>query len=185
MTSDPRPEPAFPGKPEMAPVLAPIKRRSAAGPGAYLLAAAVLAAGLAMGVSFKSAARPRPSHPPPAVAAATRPLGASQAPAAPAPELEPPGPALEFKQSAQPLALPAQPGPQPCADCWNQVHSGLGPEDRSAEDDWAGNLRRTRYTSPYSPAVAQFGLPESVTTGSRLGDLPDSWQKCPTPQLGQ
>ena len=140
----------------MAPVLAPIRektlRERTREHGLKLAGSALLAAGLALAVALKGGLKP---------SAPQRPNGGSP---------------ITFNEVADSRSAGNPQAPQACADCWNKVHSGL---DQGKEDS------RDPLTTPSRPYTIdadrnrQFDLPYRPYMIPRMGDVPDSWRRCP------
>ncbi|MCX5795013.1 MAG: hypothetical protein NTY77_05935 [Elusimicrobia bacterium] len=164
------------------PVLAPIQSEPSGRSRARwlsLTALAVLAAGLAMAVAFKGVPKQAaqvPARQALAAIAEIRPVQLPPLPA-PAPPPEPQGPGIQFREVVEAPSTLAKQLPETCVNCWNKTHSGLGSDEASL----AAALRPSGYTSPYSPEAKQFALPGNEYEGTRMGDLPASWQQCPKP----
>ena len=190
----PQPRPAPWDGPAMTPVLAPIKDESSfwarGGKSRLRLAAvALLAAGLAIAVVFKGNLKPtvHPSAPPAAAAVANPessiqraavPVGAAASRVAPAtaspPEPETQGGGIAFKDAPETQGS-VSPSPQTCASCWNKAHSG----ETASGDSLPGPLRPVKTDDARSLGMSPFELPDDASAGSRMGDLPASWEQCP------
>jgi hypothetical protein len=145
-----------------------------------LVALAVLAAGLAAAAAIRGNLRPAAQVPPPPPAAAAAAVQPAPPPAAQE-LLAPQGGGIAFREVVEAPSAAGQQAPQTCINCWNKAHSGLDAEDKSLGASLAASLRPIKYSTGRSPLASQFGLPNDITFGHRMGERPASWEQCPTP----